>query len=56
MISKKETKHKNNSENPFVNAFSKEEKEKVWDDLKNKAKPVSRKEFLRKLDKFKKGK
>jgi hypothetical protein len=56
MNSDKENNPKNNSDNPFANAFSKVEKESVWNDLKNRAKPVSREEFLRTLEKLKQDK
>jgi hypothetical protein len=53
MISNKGTTHKNKPENPFANASTPKEKEDIWKNLKAEARPISRKDFLEKLEKLK---
>ncbi|MFN3997884.1 hypothetical protein [Algoriphagus sp.] len=49
MQSKAEKLGKSDSDNPFANARTLEEREEVWAALKKVAKPISKEEFLKKL-------
>ncbi|HSI75107.1 MAG TPA: hypothetical protein VK957_04415 [Lunatimonas sp.] len=40
---------KSNSVNPFTEALTLEERERVWDALKKVAKPISKVDFLKRL-------
>lgn len=49
MKSKQVNTQKHNSDNPFSNANTPGEKEKVWNSLKKVAKPISKEDFFKRL-------
>lgn len=49
MKSKKVKNTKPNFDNPFANANTPEEKERVWNSLKKVAKPMSKEDFFKRL-------